>query len=133
MTYKWKDLILLFFQGVLIGTGAILPGISGGVLCVAFGIYEPMMAFLSHPISSFKKNYKFLITIILGGGVVHTACQDSGKFSGLFRCGRHVFILRSDMRNGSGADEKIGAGRFGKRMGFFYNRPYRFIHLFQCA
>ena len=69
MTYKWKDLVLLFFQGVLIGTGAILPGISGGVLCVAFGIYEPMMAFLSHPISSFKKNYKFLITIILGGGV----------------------------------------------------------------
>ena len=54
MTYKWKDLVLLFFQGVLIGTGAILPGISGGVLCVAFGIYEPMMAFLSHPISSFK-------------------------------------------------------------------------------
>ena len=32
MTYKWKDLVLLFFQGVLIGTGAILPGISGGVL-----------------------------------------------------------------------------------------------------
>lgn len=69
MTYKWKDMLLLFFQGVLIGTGAILPGISGGVLCVAFGIYEPMMAFLSHPISSFRKNYKLLISVILGGGV----------------------------------------------------------------
>ena len=64
MTYKWKDMLLLFFQGVLIGTGAILPGISGGVLCVAFGIYEPMMAFLSHPISSFRKNYKLLISVI---------------------------------------------------------------------
>ena len=69
MTYSWKSLLLLFFQGALVGTGAILPGVSGGVLCVAFGIYEPMMAFLSHPFSSFKRNYKMLITLILGGGV----------------------------------------------------------------
>ena len=26
-------------QGALIGVGAVLPGISGGVLCVIFGIY----------------------------------------------------------------------------------------------
>ena len=101
---------------------------------MAFGIYEPMMAFLSHPISSFKKNYKFLITIILGGGVGFILlAKIVESFLAFSACGRHVFILRSDMRNGSGADEKIGAGRFGKRMGFFYNRPYRFIHLFQCA
>ena len=29
--------------------GAVLPGISGGVLSVVFGIYEPIMAFLSNP------------------------------------------------------------------------------------
>ena len=29
------------FQGALIGLGAVLPGISGGVLCVVFGIYKP--------------------------------------------------------------------------------------------
>ena len=69
MTFTLKRAILLFFQGVLIGTGAILPGVSGGGLCVAFGIYEPMMSFLSHPISAFKRNYKLLITVILGGGV----------------------------------------------------------------
>ena len=28
-----------FIQGMLIGLGAVLPGISGGVLCVIFGIY----------------------------------------------------------------------------------------------
>ena len=28
-------------QGALIGLGAVLPGISGGVLCVVFGIYKP--------------------------------------------------------------------------------------------
>ena len=31
-------LILRVLQGVLIGVGAVLPGISGGVLCVVFGI-----------------------------------------------------------------------------------------------
>ena len=33
-------MILQVFQGALIGLGAVLPGISGGVLCVVFGIYK---------------------------------------------------------------------------------------------
>lgn len=121
---------LAVFQGVLIGTGAILPGISGGVLCVAFGIYEPMMAFLSHPISSFKKNYKFLITIILGGGVgfillakivesflAFSAVAAMFLFCGLI-CGTVPELMRKSAQAGSEKD------------GLFYNRPYRFIHLF---
>ena len=36
--------VLYIIQGAIVGVGAILPGVSGGVLCVAFGIYEPMMA-----------------------------------------------------------------------------------------
>ena len=39
----WKS-VLYALQGAIVGVGAILPGVSGGVLCVAFGIYEPMMA-----------------------------------------------------------------------------------------
>ena len=61
MTPTWKNHLLRFLQGALIGTGAILPGISGGVLCVAFGIYEPMMAFLSH--RSLSAPAKMLIMI----------------------------------------------------------------------
>ena len=30
-------------MGILIGAGAILPGISSGVLCVIFGIYEKLV------------------------------------------------------------------------------------------
>ena len=37
-------------QGALIGLGAVLPGISGGVLSVIFGIYKPIMELLSNPI-----------------------------------------------------------------------------------
>lgn len=32
-----------FLCGALIGAGAILPGVSGGVLAVVFGIYRPFM------------------------------------------------------------------------------------------
>jgi len=49
-----------------VGTGAILPGISGGVLCVAFGIYEPMMAFLAHPVESFRKYARTLVPFLIG-------------------------------------------------------------------
>ncbi len=69
MKFAWKSHLLRFVQGALIGTGAILPGISGGVLCVAFGIYEPMMSFLSHPFRSFRANSRILTPVILGGAV----------------------------------------------------------------
>ncbi len=61
-----KQRILLVFKGMLVGSGAILPGISGGVLCVAFGIYEPMMALLAHPVSSFKKYCRMFIPFLSG-------------------------------------------------------------------
>ena len=38
-------LILRVLQGILIGVGAVLPGISGGVLCVVFGIYKRSWSF----------------------------------------------------------------------------------------
>ena len=37
------SLLLLLFKGMLVGFGAILPGVSGGTLCAAFGMYEPVM------------------------------------------------------------------------------------------
>ncbi|MCO7136719.1 DUF368 domain-containing protein [[Clostridium] leptum] len=59
---------LRLLQGALIGLGAVLPGISGGVLCVVFGIYRTIMKLLSNPIQTFKKQYRVLIPLILGGG-----------------------------------------------------------------
>ena len=60
--------LLLFLQGVVIGTGAILPGISGGVLCMAFGLYEPMVALFAHPLRSLQRNRRLLIPLLLGCG-----------------------------------------------------------------
>ena len=58
--------IMYAIQGAIVGVGAILPGVSGGVLCVAFGIYEPMMAMLTNPVKSFKTYYKMFVPFLIG-------------------------------------------------------------------
>ena len=62
-------LVLRVLQGVLIGVGAVLPGISGGVLCVVFGIYKPVMELLSDPLHKFKTHVPKLLPVIVGGGI----------------------------------------------------------------
>lgn len=57
------------FKGALIGLGAVLPGISGGVLCVIFGIYKPIMELLSHPFKNFKTHVVKLLPVIMGVGI----------------------------------------------------------------
>lgn len=59
---------LRFLQGALIGLGAVLPGISGGVLCVVFGIYRTIMELLSNPVQTLKKQHRTLVPILLGIG-----------------------------------------------------------------
>ena len=52
--------------GALIGVGAILPGVSGGAFCAAFGIYRPMMDFFAHPATNFRKNVRFFVPVGIG-------------------------------------------------------------------
>lgn len=59
--------IIKVLQGSLIGLGAVLPGISGGVLCVVFGIYKTIMEFLADPFRKFKTHVPKLIPIGIGG------------------------------------------------------------------
>lgn len=62
-------MLMRVLQGALIGGGAILPGVSGGVLAVVFGIYRPMMELLSHPFRALKKNLWLFIPIVIGVGI----------------------------------------------------------------
>ncbi len=61
--------ILRVLQGMLVGVGAVLPGISGGVLCVVFGIYKPVMELLSNPIKKFKTHVPRLLPVIVGAAL----------------------------------------------------------------
>lgn len=59
--------ILDLGKGILIGAGCILPGISSGVLCVIFGIYEKLLDSILNFFTDIRKNFKFLLPIALGG------------------------------------------------------------------
>lgn len=63
---KLLDPIMRLIHGALIGLGAVLPGISGGVLCVVFGVYRPIMELLSHPFKAIKKYARILIPVVIG-------------------------------------------------------------------
>ena len=63
---KW---IFRVVKGALVGTGAILPGVSGGAMCAAFGIYRPMMEFFAHPTKNFKKNVRFFLPFLIGTAI----------------------------------------------------------------
>ena len=61
--HKIKD----FFIGILIGAGAILPGVSSGVICVITGIYDKLIDSIFNLFKDFKKNFSFLFPLAIGG------------------------------------------------------------------
>ncbi len=54
-------------QGVLVGFGAILPGVSGGALLAAFGLYKPILDLISSPIKGIKKYFWMFCFFGIGG------------------------------------------------------------------
>ena len=64
---SFSDWIFRFIKGMFIGTGAILPGVSGGALAAVFGIYERMILFLANITKNFKENLLYFIPVGLGG------------------------------------------------------------------
>lgn len=62
------NFLINYIKGLALGAGAILPGISSGVLCVIFGIYEKIIDSILGFFKDIKKNIKFLIPIFLGIG-----------------------------------------------------------------
>ncbi|MHB1318108.1 MAG: DUF368 domain-containing protein [Anaerolineae bacterium] len=66
------DWLIRLIKGVMVGIGFIVPGLSGGVLAVIFGLYEPLMRFLANLREKFLKNLLYFIPVGIGGvlGVV---------------------------------------------------------------
>ncbi len=56
-------------KGIAIGSGAILPGISSGVFCVIFGIYEKLLDSILNFFKNIKNNFKFLFPILIGSAL----------------------------------------------------------------
>ena len=58
--------------GLLIGIACILPGASGGVLAVSFGLYRPMLDAVTHLLKEPRKHLRFLLTLgaSIAGGIL---------------------------------------------------------------
>ena len=57
-----------FIKGIFIGFGAILPGISSGVICMVVGLYEKLLNSVLNFFKDIKNNIKFLFPI--GSGII---------------------------------------------------------------
>ena len=64
-----RDFALRLGQGFLIGMGGILPGVSGALLAVLFGVYRPMMEVLSHPRRALGQYWRLFLPLALGAAV----------------------------------------------------------------
>ena len=58
--------LVWLLEGAAVGFGAILPGVSGGTLCAAFGMYRPLIGTLSSPRKNLRK-YGFMLGLFLLG------------------------------------------------------------------
>ena len=58
-----------FIKGIFIGSGAILPGISSGVICMVVGLYEKLLDSVLNFFKDIKNNFKFLFPIV-GGAII---------------------------------------------------------------
>ncbi len=59
-------MIKRFLKGMVIGIANIVPGVSGGTMMVAMGIYDKLIHCITHLFSEFKKSVAFLFPIAIG-------------------------------------------------------------------
>lgn len=90
--------LIWFLEGIVVGFGAILPGISGGTLCVAFGMYRPLIEMISDLKSGIKKHGFMLSVFLLGAaagfvGLSGTAAWLLERNTVLVTCAFIGFIL----------------------------------------
>lgn len=59
-------MIKSILKGMVIGIANIIPGVSGGTMMVAMGIYDKLIHCITHLFSEFKKSIAYLLPIGIG-------------------------------------------------------------------
>lgn len=94
MTYNYlgdyMSFIYLFLIGILIGTAMIIPGVSGSVIAVIFGVYDKSITALTNLFKNFKKNIIYLF--VLGSGILTGAIWFSNVMMFLYE--KHEIITK---------------------------------------
>ena len=56
-------------QGIVVGIANIIPGVSGGTMMVAMGLYDKLIHAITHLKSEFRQSMKLLLPIFIGAGL----------------------------------------------------------------
>lgn len=62
-------MLKLILQGMAVGIANIIPGVSGGTMMVAMGLYDKLIHCITHLKKEFKEGLKLLIPIFAGAGI----------------------------------------------------------------
>lgn len=62
-------MIKLILQGLVVGIANIIPGVSGGTMMVAMGLYDKLIHSITHLRKEFLKSMKLLIPIFVGAAI----------------------------------------------------------------
>lgn len=62
-------MIKMILQGMVVGIANIIPGVSGGTMMVAMGLYDRLIHAITHIKSEFKNSLKLLIPILAGAAL----------------------------------------------------------------
>lgn len=55
-------------SGFIVGLAIVIPGVSGGILAMVLGLYEPLIAAIAKPFHNLRDNIKLLVPLGLGAG-----------------------------------------------------------------
>ncbi|WP_461809947.1 DUF368 domain-containing protein [Faecalimonas sp.] len=73
-------MIKQILQGMVVGIANIIPGVSGGTMMVAMGLYDRLIHAITHLKSEFKESMKLLIPIFAGAGIAIIALSRLFEF-----------------------------------------------------
>ena len=140
-------------KGMVIGIANIIPGVSGGTMMVAMGIYDKLIHCITHLFSEFKKNVLFLAPIAVGMVLAVVASSftiekmfESFPFqTSLLFVGLVVGGLPAMWKNVKGKDVKIGhivtcvlflalvvgMALLGEKEGNAANLAFNFVNVFK--
>ena len=61
--------LILMCKGFIIGIAKIIPGVSGAIIAISFGVYERLVSIMSKPLQIKLKDLKFLFFLLLGAAL----------------------------------------------------------------
>jgi len=114
--------IKLALQGFIVGIGKVIPGVSGAMFAMLFGVYERALKVISNPIKNLKGNFTFILVLglsvlsaIIFGSNIIDKCLDNYYIQTMFLfIGMMVAGIKSLFQNIK--DKKIN--KKGKTLAF---------------